>query len=184
MWHLGHKEGWAPKNWCFQTVVMKKTLKSPLNSSKEINPVNPKGNPPWIFIGRTDAEAEAPILWKPDMKSHWKRSWCWEKPYEQPPEKIFTLGKTEGRRRRGDRRWDVEWHYGLNGNEIKQTPGVSGGQRSLMSCSPWGCKESYTTERLNNNKVFKVTIIKFYGKSGLKANSRRVQVLIIKRKST
>ena len=68
MWELDHKEGWALKNWCFWTVVLKKTLESPLNS-KEIKPVNPKGNQPWVFTGRTDAEAEAPILWPPDAKS-------------------------------------------------------------------------------------------------------------------
>ena len=68
MWELDHKEGWAPKNWCFWTVVLEKTLESPLNS-KKIKPLNPKGNQSWIFIGRTDAEAEAPILWPPDVKS-------------------------------------------------------------------------------------------------------------------
>ena len=68
MWELNHKEGWAPKNWCFWTVVLEKTLESPLDS-KKIKPVNPKGNQSWIFIGRTDAEAEAPILWPPDAKS-------------------------------------------------------------------------------------------------------------------
>ena len=66
MWELGHKEGWAPKNWCFWTMVLEKTLKSPLDS-KEIKPVNPKGNQSWIFIGRTDAEAKAQILWPPDV---------------------------------------------------------------------------------------------------------------------
>ena len=65
---MGHKEGWAPKNWCFWTVVLEKTLESPLDS-KEIKPVNPKGNQPWIFIGGTDAEAEAPMFWSPDAKS-------------------------------------------------------------------------------------------------------------------
>ena len=68
MWVLDHKEGWMPKNWCFQTVLLEKTLESPLDS-KEIKPVNPKGNQPWIFIGRTDVEAEAPMLWLPDVKS-------------------------------------------------------------------------------------------------------------------
>ena len=68
MWELDHKEGWAPENWCFRTVVLEKTLESPLDS-KEIKAVNPKGNQSWIFIGRTDAEAEAPILWPPDAKS-------------------------------------------------------------------------------------------------------------------
>ena len=66
MWEMDHKEGWVPKNWCFQIVVLKKTLESP-SDSKEIKPVNPKGNQSWIFIGRTDAEA--PVLWPPDVKS-------------------------------------------------------------------------------------------------------------------
>ena len=76
MWELDHKEGWAPKNWCFWTVVLEKTLESP-SDSKEIKPVNPKGNQQflWIFIGKTDTEAEAPVLWPLD----WKRPWCWER---------------------------------------------------------------------------------------------------------
>ena len=80
MWELDHKEGWVSKNWCFWTVVLEGTLLSPLDS-KEIKAVNSKGNQPWIFIGRTDAEAEAPILWPPDVKSqtHGKRPWCWER---------------------------------------------------------------------------------------------------------
>jgi len=80
MWELDHKEGWTLKNWHFWNVVLDKTLESPL-VSKEIKPVNPKGNQPWIFIGRTDAEAEAPIIWPSDAKS-WlteKNTWCWEK---------------------------------------------------------------------------------------------------------
>ena len=68
MWELDHKEGWVPKSWCFQTVELEKTLESPLDC-KEIKPVHPKGNQPWIFIRRTDAEVEAPILWPPDVKS-------------------------------------------------------------------------------------------------------------------
>ena len=68
MWELDDKEGWAPMNWCFQIVVLEKTLESLLNC-QEIKPVNPKGNQPWIFIGRTDAEDEIPILWPPDAKS-------------------------------------------------------------------------------------------------------------------
>ena len=86
MWELDYKEGWAPKNWCFWTVVLEKTLESPLDC-KEIKQINPKGNQPWIFIGRTDAKAEAPVVWPPDAKSwligkdptHWKRPWCWER---------------------------------------------------------------------------------------------------------
>ena len=77
---LDYKESWAPKNWCFWMAVLEKTLESPLDC-KEIQPVNPKGNQSWIFIRRTDAEAETPILWPPDPKngSHWKRPWCWER---------------------------------------------------------------------------------------------------------
>ena len=69
MWELGHKESWVPKNWCFQIVVLEKTLENPLDC-KEIQPVHPKGIQPWIFIGRTDADAKASILWPPDAKSH------------------------------------------------------------------------------------------------------------------
>ena len=75
MWELDHEEVWVPKNWCFQTVLMEKTLKSPLNC-KEIKPVNPKGNQLLIRIGRTDSEAETPVFWPPDVKS---RLWCWER---------------------------------------------------------------------------------------------------------
>ena len=80
MWELDYKESWAPKNWCFRTVVLKKTLESPLDC-KEIQSVHLKGNQSWIFIGRTDAEAETPILlasWYEEL-THWKRPWCWER---------------------------------------------------------------------------------------------------------
>ena len=81
MWELDYKESWTPKNWCFWTVELEKTLVRPFDS-KEIQPVHTKGNQPWIFIGRTDAEAEAPMLWPPNAKirpTHWKRPWCWER---------------------------------------------------------------------------------------------------------
>ena len=80
MWELDCEESWALKNWCFWTVVLEKTLESPLDC-KEIQPVHPKGYQPWVFIGRTDVEAETPILWPPDVKEliHWKRPWCWER---------------------------------------------------------------------------------------------------------
>jgi len=78
MWELDHKEGWALKNSCFWTVALGKTLESPLDS--KIKPVNPKGNQSWIFIGRTDAEAEAPIFWPPDAKSQLiGKDWCWRR---------------------------------------------------------------------------------------------------------
>ena len=97
IWELDHKEGWELKNWCFQTVVLNKTLESPLDC-KEIKPVNPKGNRPCIFTGRTDAEAEGPILWPPDSKS-------------RPLVKILILGKIEGKRRNGRQR--MRWLDGI-----------------------------------------------------------------------
>ena len=79
MWKLDHKEDRMPKNWCFQIVVLEKTLESPLDN-KEIKPVNPKGNHPWIFMGKTEAEAEAPIFWPPEGElTHWKMLWCWKR---------------------------------------------------------------------------------------------------------
>ena len=92
MWELDHKEGWMPKNWCFWTVVLEKTLERLLDC-KEIQPVHPKGNQSWIFTGRTDAEAETPIL----LPSWWE---------EVTNEKTLMLGQIEGRRRGDDRRWD------------------------------------------------------------------------------
>ena len=79
MWELDLKEGWALKNWCFWIVELEKALESPLDC-KEIQPVHPKGNQSWIYFGRTDAEAETPILWPPcEELTHWKRPWCWER---------------------------------------------------------------------------------------------------------
>ena len=133
MWELGQKEGWAPKDRCFWTVVLEKTLESPLDC-KEIQPVHPKGGQSWMFIGRTDAEAEAPILWPPDAKS-WLigkdpdagKDWRWEK-----------KGTTEDEM--------VGWHHRLDGHEFEQALGVGDGQGGLVCCSPWGCKELDTTE--------------------------------------
>ena len=126
MWGLGHKESWALKNWHFQTVVVEKTLESPLDC-KEIKPVHPKGNQSWIFIRRTDAEA--PILWPPDAKSwHWKRPWCWERLRQEDK------GTTEDE-------VVVRWHHQLDGLEFEQTQGDSKWQRSQVYCSPWGHKE-------------------------------------------
>ena len=97
MWELDYKEGWAPKHWCFWTVVLEKTLESPLDC-KEIQSVNPEGNKSWIFIERTDAESEAPILWPPDAKN-WLTG------------KTLMLGKIEGGRRR---RWQsMRWLDGI-----------------------------------------------------------------------
>ena len=132
MWKLNLKEGWTPKNWYFQIVVLEKTLESPLDS-KEIKPVNTKGNQPWIFTGRTDAEAEAPILWPPDAKS-WLIG------------KDLNAGKDwrqEDNRMKEDEM--VGWHHRLNGHEFEQALGDSEGQESWTCCSPWGRKESDTT---------------------------------------
>ena len=135
MWELDHKEGWAPKNWCFQTVVLKKTPESPLDN-KEIKPVNPKGNQPWIFIGRTDAEALT--LWL---------TWCEEKTLE----KTLMLAKIKGRRRRGQQR--MRWLNGIT-DSIDMNLGklqeiVKDMEAWHAACSPWGCKESDTIYRLN-----------------------------------
>ena len=136
MWELDYKESWAPKNWCFWTVVLEKTLESPLNC-KEIKPVNPKGNQSWIFIGRIDAEAETPILWPPDAK-------------------IWLLGKDSdaGKGWRQEEKGTTEddmvgWHHWLDGHEFDQALGVGDGQGSLACCRPWCLKELDTTERLN-----------------------------------
>ena len=144
MWELDHKEGWAPKNWRFWTVVLEKTLESPLDS-KEIKPVNPKGNQPWMFIGRTDAEAEALILRPPDVKIWLIR-------------KDSNSGKDWRQEEKGTTEDEmVGWHHWLDGQEFEQTPGVADGQGSLVCCNPWGCKESDTTEQLNwtewSNKI-------------------------------
>ena len=111
IWEVDHKEGCVLNNWCFQIVVLKKTLESPFNS-KEIKPVNPKGDQPWIFIGRTDDEAEVPRIWPPIVKNRlvWKKLWCWGR-----------LKAGEGH----DRGWDVGWHHWLNGLEYEQTQGDS-----------------------------------------------------------
>ena len=128
MWELDHKENWALENWCFQSVVLEKTLESPLDY-KEI-PVDPKGNQHWIFIGRTDAEAKTPILWPPDAKS-----WLIGK---DPND-----GNNEGERRRGRQR--MRWHHWLNGHESEQTQGDGERQGSWTAWSSWGGKELDTT---------------------------------------
>ena len=133
---LNHKEDWVPKNWCFQIVVLEKTPNRPLDS-KEIKLVNAKGNQPWMFTGRTEAEAEAPILWPPNAKS-------------QLIGKDPDAGKDWGQEKRATEDEMVGWHHWLKGHDFEQTPGDNGGQRSLACCNPWGHKKSDTTEQLNN----------------------------------
>ena len=136
MWELGCKESWALKNWCLWTVMLETTLESPLDC-KEIKPVNPKGNQSWIFIGRADTEAEAPILWPSDAKSGLIR----KKPCAKKDWRQEGMGTTEDEM--------VGSYHRLDGHEFEQALGVGDGQGSLARCSPWGCKESDTTQGLN-----------------------------------
>ena len=135
MWELDHKEGWALKNWCFWTVVLEKTLESPLNS-KEMKLVNPKENHSWIFTGKTDGEIEAPILWPPDVKNWLLR-------------KDPGAGKNWRHQEETTEDEVVGWHHRLNGLEFEQGLGVGDGQGSLACCRLWGCKELDTTQWLN-----------------------------------
>ena len=131
IWELNYKESWEQKNWCFWTMVLEKTLESPLDC-KEIQPVHPKGDQSWVFIGRTNAEAETLILWPPDV------NWLIGKDPD--------AGK-DWRQRRGQQR--MRWLDGitrLNGHEFEQAPGVGDGQGSLACCSPWGHKDSDMAE--------------------------------------
>ena len=124
MWELDYKESWKPRNWCFWTVVLEKTLESPLDC-KEIQPVHPKGNQSWIFIERMDAEAGTPILWPPDVRN-WLtgkdpdagKDWRWE-------EKGMTEDEIVG------------WHHWINGHEFQQPLGAGIEQGSLANCSLW-----------------------------------------------
>ena len=152
MWELDHKESWALKNWCFWTVVLDKTLESPLDC-KVSQLVHPKGDHSWVFIGRTDAKAETPILWAleaksqltgkdPDAGKHWRQE---EK------------GTTEDE--------IVGWHRQHNGHEFVWIPRDREGQGSLVCCGPWGHEESDTIDQLNwteLNETTKFTTKKIY----------------------
>ena len=142
MWVLDHKESWALKNWCFWTVVLEKTLESPLDC-KEIQPVHPKGNQSWIFIGRTVTESEAPIIWPPDAKK-----WLIQKDrYAGKDWRQEEKGMTENEM--------IGWHHWLDEREFEEALGVGDGQVSLAYCSPWGHKESDMTEWLNGTELTK-----------------------------
>jgi len=135
MWELDYKESWMLKNWCFWTVALEKTLGSPLDY-KEIQPVHPKGDQSWVFIGRTDIEAETPVLWPPDVKS-----WLIGKDPDG--------GKDWGQEKKGTTEDEmVGWHHQLNGHGFGWTLGVGDGQGGLACCGSWGRKESDMTEQL------------------------------------
>ena len=136
VWELDYKESWVPKNWCFWIAVLEKTLESPLDC-KEIQPVN-KGNQSWIFIRRTYAEAEIPILWPPDAKNRLIR-------------KDPDCGKDWRQEEKGMTEDEmVGWHHQGNGHEFEQAPRVDEGKGSLICCSLWGRKsQTQLTEWLN-----------------------------------
>ena len=136
MWELDYKESWALKNWCFWTVVLEKTPESPLDC-KEIQPVHSKGDPSWVFIGRTDVEAETPILWPPHAKT-----WLIGK----DPDAGRDWGQEEKRTTEDEM---ARWHHRLDRHEFEWTPGVGDGQGGLACCDSWGHKESDMTEWLN-----------------------------------
>ena len=132
MWELDCKESWALKNWYFWTMVLEKTLESPLDC-KEIKPVHPSGNQSWIFIGKTDVKAETPVLWSPDAKEQL----IWKDPDAGKNWRQEEKGMTEDEM--------VGWHHWHDGHEFEWTPGVGDRQGNLACCGPWGHKESDMT---------------------------------------
>ena len=136
MWELDCEEGWVPKNWCFWTVVLDKTLESTLDY-KEIQPVHYKGDQSWVFFRRNDAKAETPVLWPPHAKS-----WLIGKDSD--------AGRDWGQEEKGMTEDEMAgWHHQLDGCEFEWTPGVGDGQGGLVCCDSWGRKESDTIEQLN-----------------------------------
>ena len=136
IWELDYKESWLLKNWCFWTVVLEKTLESLLDC-KQIQPVHSKGDQSWVFIRRTDAKAETPVLWPPPVKS-----WLIGKAPD--------AGKDWRQEEKGTTEDEMAgWHHRLEGHESEWTLGVGDGQGGLVCCNSWGLKESDTTERLN-----------------------------------
>ena len=163
---LHYKESWVLKNWCFWTVVLEKTLESPLDYQgerdeikrshqdikrspcKEIQPVNPKGNQSWIFIGRSDTEADAPIIWPPDVKN-----WLTGKDPDS--------GEDWRQEDKGTIKDEiVRWHHRLDGQEFEQASGVGDGQGSLACCSPWGLRETWLSDWTTANGL-SIFLLKF-----------------------
>ena len=145
IWELGHKESWAPKNWCFQIVVPEKTLESLLDC-KEIKPVNPKGNQPWIFIRRTDAEAEIPILWLPNVKN-----WL----LGRDPDAGIDLRQEEKVKTEDEM---VGWHHQLSGHGFGCTLGIGDGQGRLVRYSPWCCRVGHDWVTELNWNMWMITV--------------------------
>ena len=136
MWDFDYKQSWAMKNWCFWTMVLEKTLESPLDC-KEIQPIHPKGDQSWVFFGRTDVEAETTILWPPDVK----RWLIWKDP---------DTVKDWGQEKKGMTEDEMSgWHHWINGHGFGWAPGVRDGQGGLACCISWCCKEWDRTEWLN-----------------------------------
>ena len=141
MWELDCEESWEPKHWCFWTVVLEKTLESPLDC-KEIQPVHSEGDKPWVFFGRNDAKAETPVLWTPHAKS-----WLIGKDSD--------AGRDWGQEEKGMTEDEmVGWHHWLDGRDFERTPGVGDGQGGLACWDSWGRKELDTTEWLNWTESF------------------------------
>ena len=146
MWELDSVESWVVKNLCFWSVVLEKTLESPLDC-KEIQPVNPKGDQSWMFTGRTDVEAETPILWPRDVKN-----WLTGKDPD--------AGKDWRQEEKGTTEDEMAgWHHRLDGHEFEWTPGVGDGQGSLMCCDSWGRKESDTTEQRSETYIYVMCLL-------------------------
>ena len=140
MWELDCKEGWALKNWCFWTVVLEKTLESPLDC-KEIQLVYSEGDQPWDFFGGNDAKAEAPVIWPPHVK-------CWF--IGKDSDAWMDWGQEEKRTTEDE---VAGWHHGLNEHEFEWTPGDGDGQGGLACCDSWGPKDSDMTEWLNWTEI-------------------------------
>ena len=151
MWELDCEEGWAPKNWCFWTVVLEKSLESSLDC-KEIQSVHSQGDQPWDFFGRNDAKAETPVLWPAHVKT-----WLIGKDSD--------AGRDWGQEEKGTTEDEMAgWHHWLDGHEFESTPRVGDGQGGLACCNSWGRKELDMTERLNWTEQVVGRAIKFLSK--------------------
>ena len=160
MWELDCEESWAPKNWCFWTVVLEKTLESPLDYN-EIQPVHPKRDQSWVFFGRNDAKAETPVFWPPHVKS-----WLIGKDSD--------AGRDWGQEEKGMTEDEMAgWHHWLDGCEFEWTPGDGDGQGGLVCCDSWGHRELDRTERLNwrlswtNKKLLRYLLLFFFFSASL-----------------